>query len=62
MLRLALPSEKNLKKAGSRETELWHMTRANAQQLNGIPRPNLAPAVIKINALQAMYGKDAFKP
>ena len=37
------------------------MTRANTWQLNGIPGPNSAPAVIKINSLQAMYGKDAFK-
>ena len=30
MLRSALPSEKNVKKARIRETKLWHTTRAEA--------------------------------
>ena len=62
MLRSAVPSKKNLKKAGNRETELWHTMIADAQQLNDIPGPDSAVAVIKINALQAVYGKDTFKP
>ena len=62
MLRLVLPSKKNLKRAGSRETKLWHMTRADALRLNGIPGPDSPPAVIKMNALQTIYGKDTFKP
>ena len=62
MLRSALPSKMNLKRAGSRETELWHLIRANVQCLTGIPGPGSAQVVIKINALQAMCGKDAFKP
>ena len=61
MLRLAQPLEKNLKRAGNRETELWHMTRADPWHLSGISGPNSAPAVIKINALQVMYGEDTFK-
>ena len=42
--------------------ELWHTTKADARHLQGIPGPSLVPAVIKIIALQAMYGEDALKP
>ena len=31
MPRLPLPSKKNLKRAGSRKTKLWHMTRAESR-------------------------------
>ena len=58
MLRLSLPSKKNLKKARSNETELWLTTRADARHLQGIPS---VLAAIKINALQAMYGENVFK-
>ena len=47
---------------GRQQTELWHMTRADALQLSGIPGPKSTLAVIKINALQVMYGEDAFEP
>ena len=56
-----LSSKMNLKRAGSRETELWHTTRADAEYLIGISGPDAVPVVIKINALQVMYGKDTFK-
>ena len=62
MLRLALSSKKNTKRAGSRETELWHITKADTWCLTGISGPDSAPVVIKINALQVMYNKDTFKP
>ena len=62
MLRSVVTSKKNLKKAWSRETELWNTTRADARHLQGIPGPNSPLAVMKINVLQAMYGEDAFKP
>ena len=62
MLKLALSSKNNLKREGSRETELWHTTRADAQHLTSIPGPDSAPAVIKINPLHTMYGRDTFKP
>ena len=60
MLRSALPSKKNLKKAWGRETELWHTIRADARHLHGISRLNSVPVVIKINALQVMYSEDGF--
>ena len=39
------------------------MTKADDRQLaeNDIPGPGSAPDTIRINALQAMYGEDAFK-
>ena len=39
ILRLALSSKKNLKRADSRETEFWHMTRAGTWHLTEIPGP-----------------------
>ena len=54
--------KKNLKKARSRETELWHTSRADAWCLEDIPGPSSVLAVIMINGLQTMYGEDAFKP
>ena len=62
MPRLVLPYKKNLKREGSRDTELWCTTRADTWCLTGISGPDSAPAVIKINTLQAMYSEDAFKP
>ena len=64
MHRSALPFKKSIEKAGSGETEIWYTTRADARCLeeNDIPGPGSAPATIRVNALQAMYGKDAFKP
>ena len=50
-----------MKRAGSRKTELSHITRVDAGHLSGIPGTDSALAVIKINALQVMCGEDAFK-
>ena len=62
MLRSVKPSKSIIKKARSREIELWHATRADARHLQGIPGPYLVPVVININAMQAMHGEDAFTP
>ena len=62
MLRSVLLTKHNVKKARRRETELRHTTRVDTRHLQDIPGPNPVLAVIKTNALQAMYGQDAFKP
>ena len=64
MLWSALPSMKRVRKASRRETELWYTTTADARCLheNNIPGPGSAPATIRVNTLQAMYGQDASNP
>ena len=36
--------------------------RVDMHPLAGVPDLDSAPAIITINALQAMYGEDVFKP
>ena len=64
MLRSVLPSKKSIKKARSRQTDLWYITRADARHLGENDTPSLGsvPASIRVNSLHTMYSKDAFKP
>ena len=61
MVRYTLPSKKNLKKAGSRQTETCHTTKADAHHHTCVSGPGSAPATIIIDVLQAIYGKDTLK-
>ena len=57
MVKSELPPKRYLKKAGSRESEIWHTIRVDECYLACVPGPDSAPATIKNNALPSMYSQ-----
>ena len=62
MLRSAIQKELNKGRQKWNWDAAQHTTRTDVWCITGIPSLYLAPATLKINAMQAMYGEDAFKP